>query len=250
MKFKSLAVIVLAAGKGTRMESSLAKVLQPLGGRPLLHYVLDFLAPLQANRSIIVVGFQSDRVRLEFSNHELEFAEQKEQLGTGHAVRQAESVLADFEGDVLVVCGDMPFVKSTTLATLLERHRETGALCTLLTLKTPEKKDFGCIIRDEKGAVVKIVEQKDASIEEKKVYEFNAGVYCFDKCFLFNALASLDNDNAQKEFYLTDTIRYIVESGFGVEAVQIQDAAELFGINSIKDLERAEQFLAEQTQPS
>ena len=248
MNSRGLAVIVLAAGKGTRMESPLAKVLQLLGGRPLLHYVLESVASLRPDRSIVVVGYQSERVKSEFPERGLEFVEQKEQLGTGHAARQAEPALANFAGDVLVVSGDMPLVQSRTLIALLNRHRESGASCTLLTLKTSEKKDFGWIVRDGEGAVVKIVEQKDASKNEKGVDEFNAGVYCFDKGLFFKALGSIGDNNAQKEFYLTDTIQYIVESGLGLETVQVRDAAELFGINSMEDLQRAEQLLTEQTQ--
>jgi UDP-N-acetylglucosamine diphosphorylase/glucosamine-1-phosphate N-acetyltransferase len=247
MNSKGLAVVVLAAGKGTRMKSSLAKVLQPLKNQPLLNYVLDSLAPLNPDLSVVVVGFQSEKVKEVFSDRGLIFAEQKEQLGTGHAAQQAESALSDFSGDVLIVCGDMPFIKSQTLIDLVNKHRETGAGCTVLTLKTSEKKDFGRIIRGGNRAVAKIVEQKDASESEKKVDEFNSGVYCFDKSLFCKALGSIGNNNAQKEYYLTDTIEYIVMSGFAVETVQIRDAVQLSGINSQEDLQEAERILTEQT---
>jgi len=247
MNSKGLAVVVLAAGKGTRMKSSLAKVLQPLKNQPLLNYVLDSLAPLNPDLSVVVVGFQSEKVKEVFSDRGLIFAEQKEQLGTGHAAQQAESALSDFSGDVLIVCGDMPFIKSQTLIDLVNKHRETGAGCTVLTLKTSEKKDFGRIIRGGNRAVAKIVEQKDASESEKKVDEFNSGVYCFDKSLFCKALGSIGNNNAQKEYYLTDTIEYIVMNGFAVETVQIRDAVQLSGINSQEDLQEAERILTEQT---
>ena len=247
MNSESLAVVVLAAGKGTRMKSSLAKVLQPLKNQPLLNYVLDSLAPLNPDLSVVVVGFQSEKVKEVFSDRGLIFAEQKEQLGTGHAAQQAESALSDFSGDVLIVCGDMPFIKSQTLIDLVNKHRETGAGCTVLTLKTSEKKDFGRIIRGGNRAVAKIVEQKDASESEKKVDEFNSGVYCFDKSLFCKALGSIGNNNAQKEYYLTDTIEYIVMNGFAVETVQIRDAVQLSGINSQEDLQEAERILTEQT---
>jgi bifunctional N-acetylglucosamine-1-phosphate-uridyltransferase/glucosamine-1-phosphate-acetyltransferase GlmU-like protein len=182
-----------------------------------------------------------------FSDRGLIFAEQKEQLGTGHAAQQAESALSDFSGDVLIVCGDMPFIKSQTLIDLVNKHRETSAGCTVLTLKTSEKKDFGRIIRGGNRAVAKIVEQKDASESEKKVDEFNSGVYCFDKGLFCKALGSIGNNNAQKEYYLTDTIEYIVMNGFAVETVQIRDAVQLSGINSQEDLQEAERILTEQT---
>ncbi len=247
MNSKGLAVVVLAAGKGTRMKSSLAKVLQPLKNQPLLNYVLDSLAPLNPDLSVVVVGFQSEKVKEVFSGRGLIFAEQKEQLGTGHAAQQAESALSDFSGDVLIVCGDMPFIKSQTLIDLVNKHRKTGAGCTVLTLKTSEKKDFGRIIRGGNRAVAKIVEQKDASESEKKVDEFNSGVYCFDKSLFCKALGSIGNNNAQKEYYLTDTIEYIVMNGFAVETVRIRDAVQLSGINSQEDLQEAERILTEQT---
>lgn len=243
MNSKGLAVVVLAAGKGTRMKSSLAKVLQPLNKQPLLYYVLESLIPLSPDLSVVVVGFQSERVRDAFSDEGLIFVEQKEQLGTGHAAQQAESALSDFSGDILVVCGDMPFIKSQTLIDLVNRHRKTGAGCTVLTLKAPEKKDFGRIIRDEKGAVVKIVENKDASESEKKVDEFNSGVYCFDKSLFCKALRSISNDNVQKEYYLTDTLEYAMKKGCPVASVETVDTDEIFGINSPEDLTRAERLL-------
>jgi UDP-N-acetylglucosamine diphosphorylase/glucosamine-1-phosphate N-acetyltransferase len=247
MNSKGLAVVVLAAGKGTRMKSSLAKVLQPLNKQPLLYYVLESLIPLSPDLSVVVVGFHSERVRDAFSDKGLIFVEQKEQLGTGHAAQQAESALSDFSGDILVVCGDMPFIKSQTLIDLVNRHRKTGAGCTVLTLKAPEKKDFGRIIRDEKGAVVKIVENKDASESEKKVDEFNSGVYCFDKSLFCKALRSISNDNVQKEYYLTDTIEHVVMNGFAVETLQIRDTVQLSGINSQDDLLEAERIMTQQT---
>jgi len=247
MNSKGLAVVLLAAGKGTRMKSSLAKVLQPLKKQPLLHYVLKSLAPLNPDLSVVVVGFQSESVKAAFSDRELVFVEQREQLGTGHAAQQAKDALKDFSGDVLVVCGDMPFIKSQTLIDLVNRHQETEAYCTVLTLKTSEKKDFGRIIRNGVGAVAKIVEHNDASEDEKKVDEFNSGVYCFNKGLFYKALGFVCNNNIQKEYYLTDTIEYIVETGFSVETLQTTDTVQLLGVNSQEDLQLAERILIEQT---
>jgi len=247
MNSKSLAVVVLAAGRGTRMKSSLAKVLQLLKNRPLLSYVLDFLTPLNPNLSIVVVGFQSENVMEVFEDRRLTFVEQKEQLGTGHAAQQAKSALKNFSGDVLVVCGDMPLIKSQTLIDFVENHQKKKADCTILTFKTSEKKDFGRIIRDCKGTVAKIAEQDDASEKEKKVDEFNSGVYCFDKSLFCKALESIGNNNVQKEYYLTDTIEYIVKEGFAVETFQTKDTVQFLGVNSQEDLQVAEQILIEQT---
>ena len=247
MNSKDLAVVVLAAGKGTRMKSPLAKVLQPLERKSLLSYVLESLIPLKPDLSVVVVGFQSEKVKKDFTGRGLLFVEQKEQLGTGHAAQQAELILKDFLGDVLIVCGDMPFIKSQTLINLVNIHREKQAACTVLTLKTSEQKDFGRIIRNEKGQVSKIVEYQDASDLEKKVDEYNSGAYCFIKGLFFKALESIRDNNVQKEFYLTDTIEYIVENSFLVETLQINDSAEFLGINTQEDLHLAEKILREQT---
>jgi UDP-N-acetylglucosamine diphosphorylase/glucosamine-1-phosphate N-acetyltransferase len=243
MNSKGLAVIVLAAGKGTRMKSPIAKVLHPIKNQPLLYYVLESLVPLNPDFSILVVGFQSAVVKESFSDRGLIFVEQKEQLGTGHAAQQAKLALHDFSGDVLVVCGDMPLIKSQTLVDLVTRHREKKSACTVLTLKSSEKKDFGLVIRDEQGSVSKIVECKDASEDEKKVDEFNSGVYCFDKHLFLKALDEISNNNIQKEYYLTDTIEYIVNNGFLVESLQIRDNTQLLGINTQEDLSLAEKIL-------
>ena len=250
MNSKGLAVIVLAAGKGTRMKSSIAKVLHPIKNQPLLYYVLESLVPLNPDFSVLVVGFQSAVVKESFSNRGLIFVEQKEQLGTGHAAQQAKLALHDFSGDVLVVCGDMPLIKSQTLVDLVTRHREKKSACTVLTLKSSEKKDFGLVIRDEQGSVSKIVECKDASEDEKKVDEFNSGVYCFDKHLFLKALDDIDNNNIQKEYYLTDTIEYIVNNGFLVESLQIRDNTQLLGINTQEDLSLAEKILMGETKSS
>ena len=250
MNSKGLAVIVLAAGKGTRMKSSIAKVLHPIKNQPLLYYVLESLVPLNPDFSVLVVGFQSAVVKESFSNRGLIFVEQKEQLGTGHAAQQAKLALHDFSGDVLVVCGDMPLIKSQTLVDLVTRHREKKSACTVLTLKSSVKKDFGLVIRDEQGSVSKIVECKDASEDEKKVDELNSGVYCFDKHLFLKALGEVGNNNIQKEYYLTDTIEYIVNNGFLVESLQIRDNTQLLGINTQEDLSLAEKILMGETKSS
>jgi len=247
MPQKSLAVIVLAAGKGTRMKSPLAKVLQPLAGRPLLYYVLETVKELGASRVNVVVGFQAEKVKAEFPDSTVEFVEQKEQLGTGHAAQQTESCLANFTGDVLVLCGDMPLIKASTLKNLIKKHRDSQAACTLLTLKPKngEIKDFGRILRDREQSIVRIVENKDATPAEKKVDEYNSGVYCFDKSLFYKALFAIDNGNSQGEYYLTDAVEFFVKNAYSVQSVQTQDSDEIFGINSPEDLKKAEQLLSD-----
>jgi len=243
MPKQELAVVILAAGKGTRMQSDRAKVLHSLASRPLLIHVLDTVATLNPQRVVVVVGYQSKEVKQACADRPVEFVEQKEQLGTGHAVLQAQAALDDFEGSVLILCGDMPLIQSSTLQTLLQLHHESGAGCTLLSLKTKEKKDFGRVVRGPQEAVLRIVEARDASEQEKTIDEYNSGVYCFNKSILFKALASVDTRNAQGEYYLTDTVGILSEDGHVVVCHSTQDADEILGINSSEDLAKAEKIV-------
>ena len=250
MQEQDLAVIILAAGKGTRMQNSLAKVLIPVAGKPSLEFVLDTAATLNPSRTLVVVGYQADRVQEIFSNRDLEFVLQKKQLGTGHAARQTEQKLTSFEGCILVLCGDMPLIKTETLQQLLREYKKKKAKCAVLTLKSNAKNDFGRIIRDEGGSFLKIVEHREGTEKEKEVDEFNSGVYCFDKNLFFKALTSIDDNNIQQEYYLTDTLQYSVKVGCPVESVQTEDADEIIGINTPYDLQRAEQLLKNRPSPS
>ena len=243
MQEQDLAVIILAAGKGSRMQTSLAKVLIPIAEKPILEYVLDVAEKLHPTRTIVVVGHQAEQVQETFSKRGLEFVLQEEQLGTGHAAQQTEQALNDFKGNVLVLCGDMPLIKTETLERLLQQHKEVATKCSVLTLKSKAKHDFGRIIRDVDGSILKIVEHRDASPKEKIVDESNSGVYCFDKELFFKALSFLDDDNDQKEYYLTDTLEYAMKNGYPVASVQTEDTDEIFGINSPEDLKRAENLL-------
>lgn len=245
MPQKSLAVIILAAGKGTRMKSPLAKVLQPLAGKTLLAYVLETVEELNADRVGVVVGFQADEVKSAFPDPKLEFVEQKEQLGTGHAAQQTEPRFKDFSGDILVLCGDMPLIRAATLKNLIKKHRDSLAVCTVLTLKDNkgEIKDFGRILRDESQSITGIVENKDATEQEKKIDEYNSGVYCFGKGLFYKALNALECGNAQNEYYLTDTIKFFSENKCSVQSLQTDDSDEIFGINSPEDLKKAEYLL-------
>lgn len=243
MSKQELAVVILAAGKGTRMQSDRAKVLHSLASRPLLIHVLDTVDNLNPQRVVVVVGHQAEEVKQVCANRPIEFVEQAEQLGTGHAVLQAEAALEDFEGDVLILCGDMPLIQSSTLQTLLKKHHETGAGCTVLSLKTNEKKDFGRIVRGSDETVSRIVEDRDASEQEKTIDEYNSGVYSFNKGILFKALASVDTGNTQGEYYLTDTVGILSKGGHVVACHSTRDADEILGINSSEDLKKAEKII-------
>jgi len=250
MQEQDLAVVILAAGKGTRMQNPLPKVLIPIFGKSALEYVLDEAEKLSPARILVVVGYQADYIRRKFSKRDnIEFVLQEEQLGTGHAAYQTEGVLKSFEGNILILCGDMPLIQAETLRQLLNQHKKIEAKCTLLTLKARESNDFGRIIRDNKGSILKIVEFGDASEKEKNVDEFNSGVYCFDKKLFFKALSSVGDNNLQKEYYLTDTIEYSVKSGYPVSSVQTEDTEEIIGINSPDDLKRVERLLEKKTRP-
>ena len=249
MQEQDLAVVILAAGKGTRMQNPLPKVLIPIFGKSALEYVPDVADKLSPARILVVVGYQADYIREKFSKRDIEFVLQEEQLGTGHAAYQTEEVLKSFEGNILILCGDMPLIQIETLRQLLNQHKKIEAKCTLLTLKASETNDFGRIIRDDKGSILKIVEFGDASEKEKNVDEFNSGVYCFDKNLFFKALSSVGDNNLQKEYYLTDTIEYSVKSGYPVSSVQTEDTEEIIGINSPDDLKRVERLLEKKTRP-
>jgi len=249
MQEQDLAVVILAAGKGTRMQNPLPKVLIPIFGKSALEYVLDVAEKLSPARILVVVGYQADYIREKFSKRDIEFVLQEEQLGTGHAAYQTEEVLKSFEGNILILCGDMPLIQIETLRQLLNQHKKIEAKCTLLTLKARESNDFGRIIRDDKGSILKIVEFGDASEKEKNVDEFNSGVYCFDKKLFFKALSSVGDNNLQKEYYLTDTIEYSVKSGYPVSSMQTEDTEEIIGINSPDDLKRVERLLEKKTRP-
>lgn len=238
-----LAVVILAAGKGKRMNSALPKVVHPLGSKPLMSYILDAALSLNPDRVIAVVGYEASSVAETFSDPKLEFVQQKELLGTGHAVLQTQEALNDFSGNVLVVCGDMPFIKTETLSLLIQTRVEFELACSLLTLKTSEKRDFGRIVRDSDANVERIVENRDATLAQKTIDEYNAGVYCFEKEWLFKAIEQLDNNNAQSEYYLTDAIQFYYNRRAPVRAVQTDNAKELFGVNSQEDLKQAERLL-------
>lgn len=237
----SLAIIILAAGKGTRMESDLAKVLHPLCAKPLVLWALESAAQLEPQRVVVVVGHQAEAVRervLEaFPN--TEFATQSEMLGTGHAVQQTQDVLRDFSGDVVVTCGDVPLLQSSTLAHLIERRRASGAAASLLVATVEDAGSYGRVIRDADGTVHRIVEAKDATPEERACRDTNAGTYCFESVALWRELAKIGNSNASGEYYLTDVIGLLTAGGERVVSVDVSER-EMTGINTRAQLEQLE----------
>lgn len=234
--------IVLAAGKGTRMKSSLYKVLHPVCGLPMVEHVIRSVKQSGVEQIVTIVGHGAEKVQ-EVLGDSSEYALQAEQLGTGHAVLQAKDLLASQEGTTLVICGDTPLLTGETLQQLFETHETTGAKATILTAVAEDSTGYGRIVRSANGEVSKIVEQKDASEAELEIKEINTGTYVFDNQALFVALASVKNDNAQGEYYLPDVIELIKADGDSVSAHIMDDMDEAIGVNDRVALSQAQQTM-------
>jgi UDP-N-acetylglucosamine diphosphorylase/glucosamine-1-phosphate N-acetyltransferase len=234
--------VILAAGKGTRMKSKLPKVLHRAAGKAMLQHVIDAADAAGARRNIVVTGFGGETVRAAIGDS-VEYVEQREQLGTGHAVLQTKELLAKERGTIMVLCGDTPLLTAELLARFHEEHVQSGAKATVLTAIMPNAKGYGRIIRRESGEVLKIVEHKDATEEERKICEVNAGIYCFDAQALFSALAKVTNDNAQGEYYLPDVLGILRDAGEKIWAVVADNYESTLGINSRSQLAVAERIL-------
>lgn len=243
MSEKKFCALILAAGKGTRMKSDKAKVLHELNGKPLLHYSVVAAKVAGAEKTVAVIGHQADKIRELFSNSGCVFVEQNPQLGTGHAVLQAKDVLADYKGLTVILCGDVPLLKPATIKSLIDNHLAESAVVSVLTTIPPPPHAYGRIVKDDKGNVLKIVEHKDATEDEKKIGEINTGIYCVDTKFLFDALSKVTNNNQQGEYYLTDIVEIAVREGQKVKSFIAGDYVEVMGINTLEELARAEKYL-------
>lgn len=224
------------------MKSALPKVLHAVGGKSMLRHVMTAAEQAGAKRTLVVVGFGGDKVQAEIGAA-AEFVLQAEQLGTGHAMMQVQPVLAGFSGTILLLCGDTPLLTGQALLDLVAAHQQSGAAATVLTAKPADATGYGRILRDESGQVLGIVEQKDATAEQKQIGEINTGIYCFEAAPLFAALAGLTCNNAQKEYYLTDVLAILAQAGQQVGAVEVADFQETLGINSRLQLAEAEKIL-------
>lgn len=233
---RDFCALILAAGKGTRMKSERAKVLHTLCGKPMLRMVYDAVAALQPEEIIVVIGQDADRVRELLDGCRATFVTQAQQLGTGHAVMAARQELAKRKGSVLILFGDAPRIRTETLRRLAEHHQASNADMTLLTVQAADPFGYGRIIRDNAGRVRGIVEEKDAAESQKKITEVNPSFYCIRISSLLAALDQIRNQNAQKEYYLTDMLEIQVRSGAKVESVEHDDFEELRGINSRAEL--------------
>ena len=232
-----LHVVILAAGKGTRMKTVRPKVLHPLGGMPLIEHVVRTARALGPASITLVVGHQADEVRGALAHHpDLKFALQEPQLGTGHAVLVTEPVLAGATGALLLLSGDVPLLEAVTARELVAHHREQGAAATVLTATTDRPSGYGRIIRGADGGIARIVEERDASPDERRVTEINSGVYVFDLASVFESLHGLGSGNAQGEYYLPDLVQIYRAAGRGVATVCVGDFTEIRGINSQAEL--------------
>ncbi|UTR16652.1 bifunctional UDP-N-acetylglucosamine diphosphorylase/glucosamine-1-phosphate N-acetyltransferase GlmU [Salipaludibacillus sp. LMS25] len=234
--------VVLAAGKGTRMKSQLYKVLHSVCGKPMVQHIVDELNGCQIDQTVTIVGHGAEKVK-ELLGDKVAYALQKEQLGTGHAVMQAQETLGDEKGTTIVVCGDTPLLTAETMESLFTHHEEHGAKATILTALADDPTGYGRVIRDDTQAVKKIVEHKDASSEEKQVNEINTGTYCFDNEALFKALKRVKNDNSQGEYYLPDVIEILQTDGEKVSAYQTHNFYETMGVNDRVALSEAEKWM-------
>lgn len=240
----SLATVILAAGKGKRMKSDLAKVLHPVCGRPMISYVIQTAKKMGSHRVIVVVGYQRERVVQALQEEGVEFAVQTKQLGTAHALLQTSRALTDFHGELLVLSGDTPLLSDQTVSRLLSQHRDSGAIATVLTAILEDPYGYGRVLRTRKNMLEAIVEEKDASEEQRAIKEINTGTYCFQAPSIFDILSQIGRDNRQDEFYLTDAIAILRLRGLPVAAVVAENSWETLGVNSVDQLLAAEKIMA------
>ena len=238
---KELRVVILAAGKGTRMNSDLPKVLHKLQSKPLIDYVIDESELLNPKEIILVVGFKKDYIIEHTAKRiNLKYATQMKQLGTGHAVLQTSELLKNKKGHILILYGDVPNIKASTLQPIIDDHILTNRDLTLITAEIDDPAGYGRIIRDKNGSLLKIVEEKDCNDYEKKIKEWNPGIYIFKIPEVFEVLNNISTNNASKEYYLTDAIGIAQQSNMQIKAIKIADSNEVIGVNTTYQLEKLE----------
>lgn len=241
---RDVAAIILAAGEGTRMRSSRAKVLHEIAGVPMIRYVVETALSVM-NDVVVVIGHEAEGVRKALEPYPmLRFAVQEEQLGTGHAVICAMPQVPARIQDVVVLCGDTPLIKPTTVRALIDKHRDSERYLSLLTTNLAEPSGYGRIVLDAQGNPIRIVEESDASESEKKIVLVNTGTYCIKKDFLKKALADLKNDNVQGEFYLTDVVELAYRDGRPAVVLEVSDTIQVIGVNTREELAVAEGFVS------
>jgi len=239
----TLSVLVLAAGKGTRMKSNLTKVLHPMLGKPMLAHVLAAVRALKPERLVVVTGHQADQVEEAVKAKDIIFVRQTEQLGTGHAVAVTREILKDFSGTILILYGDLPLLLPQTIMNFLRKHQKIKVPLSVLTVVLEDPGAYGRVIRDSEGFLVRIVEARDATREELDVQEINTGIYAVSGSVLFDLIGKLNQDNDQREYYLTDIISLARRQGLLAAAIKTSDAEEVLGINDQAELARSIEIL-------
>lgn len=239
----TIKAVILAAGKGVRMKSDLPKVLHPLAGKPLVKHVINNINKASIDDVILVIGYKGDQVKSEVGDS-VGYVWQHEQLGTGHAVLMAEEKVQNFEGNVLVACGDAPLISSKSFELLISSI-ENDIKAAVLSMKLDNPTGYGRMVKNDSGELQKIVEEKDASEDEKKITEVNTGTYIFDSKILFEGLKKIGNQNAQGEYYLPDIIEYVRSKGFKAVTHILDNPDEGRGINSKEELQKVEQLFNE-----
>lgn len=243
-EYDNIAAIVLAAGKGTRMKSNKAKVLHLLAGRPIILYVVETAVKVFGYDIVVVIGNQAEAVRRHVSESaNLLFAYQENQLGTGHAVQCAMPSLPHYIENVVILCGDVPLITDQTLTSLVNTHLHAQYAVTLLGVNLEDPSGYGRVVTDNKGSVVRIVEDADATDSEKRISTINSGIYCVRRSFLERAITRLKSDNAQNEIYLTDIIEIATHFKEPVGMMLTEKDTELLGINTLEDLKQVEALL-------
>jgi bifunctional UDP-N-acetylglucosamine pyrophosphorylase/glucosamine-1-phosphate N-acetyltransferase len=241
-----VAAVILAAGQGKRMQSDLPKVLHAVGGRPMLLHVIDAVKAAGVGPVVVVTGYQAERVEAACAGAGVEFARQHEQLGTGHAVMQTEALLLPRGGTVVVLNGDVPGLRPQTIRQFIDCHAGEAAVATVLTARLGDPTGYGRIVRNAAGCLVGIVEERDASPEQRAIDEINSGLFCFSVAELFSALKRVTRRNAQNEYYLTDVIGLFASEGKTVAAYCIEDAREVAGVNNPDELDAVRRFVTDQ----
>ena len=237
----TLQTLIMAAGKGTRMESDLPKVLHTVHDRPLLDYVIDAALKTGSEKIIVIIGHQAELVRKTFASRNLIFVEQFEQLGTGHAVLQAQHVFSHYQGNILILCGDVPLLSAEILQQFINEHVSSRVTLSVLTTLLDNPQGYGRIVKEDgTQKILRIVEERDATPAERLIKEINSGIYLAESPFLFDAVSRITNTNKQKEYYLTDIVEIANRDGLSVRACLTADSQAVMGINTPEELKRAE----------
>ena len=238
-----VSAFILAAGLGTRMKSTKAKVLHMVSSKPMIHHVVQTVNSIGFDKVFVVVGHQKEEVMAVLDDFQISFVVQEEQLGTGHAVLCAENQLQDIGGIVIILNGDVPLIGKDSIEKMLAKHQDRKPVLTIMTTQLDDPTNYGRILRTKQGQILAIIEEKDATPEQRKINEINAGIYCAEVPFLFEALHKVGTDNSQGEIYLTDIVKIAIGMGQQVEIFGGASAEEVLGVNSKIELAAANDYL-------